>query len=310
MKRVLPLALLCTTPTTLASTGYWMMDNDVVVKTDGDYTNGLFLGHISRPGDGIPSLLQPFARTFPEEQAYWHGEISQLMWTPSDLNPDEQESLERPYAGVLLTTFGLGLESPGHNDQYAVSVGVIGPASGAEAVQRQVHKWLGNTAPDGWENQIENTPLMQLSWTRNQRLWSSDAASTGWDLLWHPRAQGGNIRSEAALGVSLSFGDDLSILRGRHWQQPFVSGPARTGWALFAGTELRYRLNDITLQGPRPDAAPDVSVAHWQGGWATGIRGHYGNIGASFSIHGDSPDYKNAEQSWAHYGRLAINWRY
>lgn len=293
-----------------ASTGYWIMDNDVVVRTDGDYTNGLFLGHVSQPGAGLPAPLRPFARQLPESNTYWHAELSQKMWTPSDLNPDEQSQLERPYAGVLLATVGLGTEETNHSDHYGISVGVIGPASGAEAVQRQVHKWLGNTAPDGWESQIENTPLMQLSWLRNERLWQSSAEGTGWDLLWHPRAQGGNVQSEAAVGASLSFGNDLGHLRGRHWQQPPISPSGQVGWALFIGTEVRYRLNDITLQGPRPDDAPDVTMTHWQGSWAVGLRGHYKRVGAAFSVQGDSPAYESVSNRWTSYGRLLFTWQY
>ncbi len=305
-----PLLGLAVALPTQASSGYWIMDNDVVVRTDGDYTNGLFLGHISQPGTPLPAPFRPFARSLPQPDTYWHAELSQKMWTPSDLDPDEQAQLERPYAGVLLATVGLGTEAANHNDHYGISVGVIGPASGAEAVQRQVHKWLGSTSPDGWQSQIENTPLMQLSWLRNQRLWRTASADTGWDLLWHPRAQGGNVQSEAALGISLSYGNELDTLRGRHWQQAPVSPAGQYGWALFVGSEVRYRLNDITLQGPRPDDAPDVALAHWQGSWAVGLRGHYQRIGASFSVHGDSPAYAHPSNRWTSYGRLIITWHY
>lgn len=303
------LVWLCATPA-LASSGYWAMDNDVVVKTDGDYTNGLFLGHISAPGSELPAPLKPFARRIPDHQVYWHGELSQKMWTPSDLDPEDQSSLERPYAGTLLATVGLGQESENRADHYGVSLGVIGPASGAEAVQRQVHKWLGNTAPDGWDQQIENTPLMQLSWLQSRRVYQVDWDSTGWDLLLHPRIQGGNLQSEAAMGFSMGWGNDLGALRGRHWSQGPVAGSGRAGWTLYAGSEVRYRLNDITLQGPRPDDAPDVSLAHWQAGWAVGLRGHYRGFGASFSVQGDSAAYRDASRDWTSYGRLAFYWNY
>ncbi|MBY5991514.1 lipid A deacylase LpxR family protein [Ferrimonas balearica] len=310
MSKILCGALLCAvSPLATAGSWYWMMDNDVVLQTDGDYTNGLFLGYYSKPDAPLPRWMSPFADGLTGGINYWQLDLAQKMWTPSDLDEEEQDATERPYAGTLTLSLALGKLQADRDDQYRLLLGVVGPASGAEAVQRVTHKWFGSTAPDGWDDQIENTPLIQLGWERNQRLWRSDGPRQ-WDWALHPRVLGGNLASEVALGTTLSFGTDLDDLRGRHWNQAPVTPQSRSGWALFVGSELRYRLNDITLQGPRPEAAPDVDLAHWQGSVALGVRGHYRQFGGAFSLVSDSQAYREATESWTRYGRLSLYWRF
>jgi hypothetical protein len=64
------------------------------------------------------------------------------------------------------------------------SVGVLGPASGAEQIQSSIHEWLPtNTVPKGWDNQISNQVIFNYRLEATRRLFRSNtlevAASLG-----------------------------------------------------------------------------------------------------------------------------------
>ncbi|SHG95085.1 hypothetical protein SAMN02745129_1239 [Ferrimonas marina] len=289
------------------------MDNDIVVASDGDYTNGFFLDRVA-PSDNFsqlgPAPLLPFAQALNPEINYWHAQLAQQIWTPSSLEADEQSPIDRPYAGTLTTTLSLGHLTEQIDTRYRLTLGIVGPSSGAEWVQTQSHKWFGSTAPQGWDEQIEDTAVMQLGWEQNRR-WGEGGEAYRWYGYQHARVLAGNLMSEAAWGSSLYWGQHRGgTLAGRHWNQAGLAEQKGWGWALFAGVELRYRLNDITLQGPRPDSAPDVNLEHWQGSYLLGLEGHYRQMALSFALVNDSRSYQESAESWNRYGRLAFSWRY
>ncbi|GAA4903372.1 lipid A deacylase LpxR family protein [Ferrimonas pelagia] len=285
------------------------MDNDVVLQTDGDYTNGLMVDYIS---ERVPSWLEAehMQQWFKSDSRYWHWQLAQKMWTPSDLKPDSQQAIERPYAGTLISTITLGMATAEIDNRLQGSIGVVGPASGAEWVQTRSHKWFGSTAPSGWDDQIENTLLLQLQWEQNRRLWSSTGARR-WHWYGHARIHGGNYRSETALASTLMWGQNGGDqVQGSHWQQASAPPSGPWGWAVFAGIEGRYRFNDITLQGRRPDTAPDVGVEHWQSAYVIGLFGHYGAFFGHFMVVTESREYCNATEAWTQYGRLSVGFRF
>lgn len=84
--------------------------------------------------------------------------LGQTMYTPSTLLDTMPRPDERPYAGMLFAT--LGLNTSGRRVHYSTELllGVLGPASGAEATQSLAHwTWSpGSVKPRGWRNQLRN----------------------------------------------------------------------------------------------------------------------------------------------------------
>ena len=99
-------------------------------------------------------------------QSTWHSRSTrrriQLRFVPSPY--------DRPYAGVLLGNFSLMSDGDDTRSVLTLSLGVVGPGSGAENLQNGFHDLIGQNHPNGWGSQIQNTPAIELLHERTWRL--------------------------------------------------------------------------------------------------------------------------------------------
>ena len=151
MKRVIGFGLAAALSTALPATadevprtGVWnlFVENDLFYGSDDNYTSGVAMAWVASPRTA-PDWAVRMARSvpwFPEIGEIRHGYVvGQNMYTPKDITVADPPPGERPYAGWLYATIGLGVESPGQTDQFAFTVGVVGPASLAEQGQKAIH---------------------------------------------------------------------------------------------------------------------------------------------------------------------------
>ncbi len=111
-------------------------ENDMFYSIDRHYTKG---GHISWvPGEAVPppgwllktALLLPW---FHREGEIRHGyALGHSMFTPSDIRNPDPDPGDRPYAGWLYVTAGLGIKADRRLDLFWLTAGIVGPASLAE----------------------------------------------------------------------------------------------------------------------------------------------------------------------------------
>ncbi|SEM45938.1 hypothetical protein SAMN05444354_11740 [Stigmatella aurantiaca] len=195
-------------------------ENDVLAQSDRFYTTGLRLEH---HGEYNPCRKLALALGFPDtvDHRYPCGvSLSQNIYTPSDITPSEGETPwpnpeDRPYggwlhAGVLFQHLAAA-DSPTRSSRLTLeaTVGVTGPASGAEHVQRGVHSALRHlfgpdTARDpiGWEAQLPTEPTLHLSALREQPLlWSPFV-----DAAWSAGAMLGTVFTNASAGATVRVG--------------------------------------------------------------------------------------------------------
>ena len=64
-----------------------------------------------------------------------------------------------------------------------LSLGIVGPGSGAENLQNSFHDLIGQDHPNGWGGQIQNTPVVQLLHERTWRLPIGTVAGMETDAL-------------------------------------------------------------------------------------------------------------------------------
>ena len=79
----------------------------------------------------------------------------------------------------------------------------MGPSSGAEFAQEQVHSLTGSDEPEGWDTQLENEPVFQFSRGRVWRSWES--ADKHFDLLLDSEAKLGTISSAVTAKGTLAI---------------------------------------------------------------------------------------------------------
>ena len=109
-----------------------LLENDFFYGSDRDYTNGLGFLWVPVP-DSAPDLAVRMARAlpwFPDTGLVRHGyALGQNIYTPGDITLARPPADDRPYAGWLYGTIGLGVDAGRQFDQVAFTLGMIGPAS-------------------------------------------------------------------------------------------------------------------------------------------------------------------------------------
>jgi len=240
------------------STTTLISENDAYFRLgDRHYTNGLYLAFTTpaRPVDQDTNRRYTFF-------------LGQSMFTPEDLLADIPDPTDRPYAGWLYLGARLYREHPNALDRFDVSLGVVGPSSGADAVQRWLHamRMFGGVPPHGWSSQLKDEPALQLNGQRTWRV-TLTQGSFGVELLPEANVALGNVFTYAGLGGSLRVGQNLRADWGPPRIQPalqgsdFVDGNAvgSFAWYVFAGVEGRAIARNIFLDGNTWKDSPRVS---------------------------------------------------
>jgi lipid A 3-O-deacylase len=164
------------------SGGLWRIevDNDVLSSSDDNFSAGW---NIQRHWSGGSSWGEPgtfsrwLADTVPgledgDGVAIRRGiGIQQTIQTPKNLAATAVIEGDVPYAGVLAVPNSWYALNDDHMTGLQLLVGVVGPASLGEDFQRCTHKNLGwGDEPQGWDNQLENEPLLNVNYTRIDKL--------------------------------------------------------------------------------------------------------------------------------------------
>ena len=101
---------------------------------------------------------------------------------------------DRPYAGWLYGGVSFISKNESVLDTLEVQFGVVGPWSLAEESQRLVHDIRNLKSPQGWDNQLNNEPGLELIYEHKRRvLRSSNATGVGYDMITHAGGALGNV---------------------------------------------------------------------------------------------------------------------
>lgn len=229
--------------------------------TDRNYTNGIRISYFNLENQ-------------PPDIAYWLDKyvpffdvnattgvtytVGQNIYTPADITISAPQPNDRPWAGYLYGSMGLTSVHDNFIDELEASLGVVGPLSGAEWVQKNWHSFVDARNPNGWHNQLENEPALQLTYQRRRPeylVWSND----DWFASVDPYIGYalGNVYTYANTGVTARFGpgsaryQDLPsrVRPGTVGTGAFPPPPHVLSWYLFAGAEGRAVVRNIFLDG-------------------------------------------------------------
>jgi hypothetical protein len=205
--------------------------------------------------------------------------VAHSTFTPNDLTRSDLIEDDQPYAGWLHLTFGLEWETTPkpvrlrYLDNLELQLGVIGPLSWAEQIQRTTHDILDATDPQGWDNQLGNEPGINLFYSR-QWTGAREFALTsgeGWmpglsfDLTPKVGLALGNVHIFGAGGLMFRLGRFLPNDHGPPTLRPSLPGseafPSQDGLSayLFACVEGRVVGRNVFLDGSTfDDDSPSV----------------------------------------------------
>jgi lipid A 3-O-deacylase len=95
-------------------------------------------------------------------------------------------------------------------DHLELSVGVIGPSSKAERVQKKIHDLIGSDEPIGWDDQLSDELAVDLTFMRKQRLrdgWFKPTEST--DFIAEYGFTAGSVHRHLQAGITVRYGFNL-----------------------------------------------------------------------------------------------------
>lgn len=293
------------------------LDNDILVGQDNGYTNGVFFSWFDI-GDQkdrfMPGwLAAPLSWSLDVEsakttlQAYALG---QIMVTPEDITIENPPINDLPYSGSLLFNYTFITMAGAYADSVGTVVGVVGPSSGAEATQKWVHDRFDADDPEGWDTQLDDEIVFQLSRARLWRTWS--ASDDRMDLLILGEAGVGTLSSFIASGMLFRFGSDLSrsfatplLINSRSANPAAIEG----GWYLFAGLRFEYVFNLIYTDGNTYRDSRSIDYDRSQVGITTGVAYSWENVSVTFALY-DSNLTDDLARDITRFGTLTIGWRH
>ncbi len=295
------------------------LENDAFAAQDDGYTNGF--GAQVIPGSApAPAWLRrsagwltPLSKTGPESP--WSWSLSQVMFTPEEIADPAFPPDGRAYAGWLQATASVFALTETDLERFRISVGTVGPASGAEQTQKEVHQAMGATRPVGWDRQLPNEPTLQLSYDRQWRM-----IRQGSDLVLEMTptfgTTVGNARTGVEAGGFVRIGDNIPVDFGPQRIKSLAGGsgyykPVRGfGWYVYAGVAAHYAPHNIFLDGSLTQSTPDVEVDRdpYFGQAYVGFACYHGPTRIGLVALSESERFDSQPRT-GRFGALTISWR-
>ena len=240
--------------------GVISLQNDLFFGRDGGgYTNGTFVASVrSSSATDVrleaPALLAPIAPLLgvgnPSIVSFSAG---QVIITPRNLRLSEPDPKDAPYVGGLAFRAAQIQVEEDRADLVAISLGVIGPAAGAEQTQKAIHRVIGADRPMGWDTQVSNRALVALERRAAWRFASSTERTAGRpssDFVLQAGATMGNLETLAEVSLLLRYGVTLEQsfpstmpVTGKN-SDPFLMGE---GWFFFGGVSAEHTFRHIGI---------------------------------------------------------------
>ena len=187
-------------------------DNDFITGNDNKYTGGLGFAWTSAATETYEEkgLQRKIANAFSflptvngeGYRNYVQFRLGTEMYTPTEISLPEAPPGDHPYAGVVYVDSSLFSMSRVAIHQLTLRLGLVGPATGAEDIQRWLHEIIGSPIPQGWDTQLKNEPIVNLFYQYNHRLLRRPPPSGfGFDFSWNGGAGLGNYYIGANVGL-------------------------------------------------------------------------------------------------------------
>jgi len=287
------------------------VENDAFGGTDRHYTGGVRLACTRRPPAFLrgPNFLATQFDAVTETRSTYS--IGQSVFTPDDLSLSEPIEDDHPYAGWLYFGFGLEREvvpisdRPRYLDNVELQLGVVGPLAGAEQAQTIGHDLLDATDPQGWGNQLDNEPGLNLFYSRQ---WTgiketrlkpfNSLPEMSFDVTPKLGLALGNIHIFGAGGMIFRLGSFQPGDHGPPVIRPRLPGsdffPIQDGFSayLFGGVEGRAVARNIFLDGNSfQDDGPSVDRNNFVGEGRLGFALIFDDVRLTYTQVLRSPEF-------------------
>ncbi|HDZ47281.1 hypothetical protein LCGC14_0027230 [marine sediment metagenome] len=256
------------------------LENDGLSSSDdGHFTSGFELNWAFEPSE--ESWMQRLAVALPDsligsaDMAAFR--LVHQIYTPDNIQRRELIEDDRPYAGLVYGGISLYEDVPMGNWRQAtdlhLDIGLVGPSSLADSIQREVHRVTNSDRPNGWRNQLGDEGLVNVAMRRQ---WWHTTPLAGKQFAHGPSVGGalGNLYTYASAGYSVRWGDEASgipTLTPNPGSRHHMSGSNGWQWYVFANVEGYYMAHNLTLDGNTFRNSHSVDRKEWVGDISAGL---------------------------------------
>lgn len=281
-----------------------------------DCDNGLFGSVVDFINVGGRKTVSPDI-----EDAIWlrYG-FGQQFFTPDDISIPTVQAHERPYAGWLFGFLDVSNEfydartEEHYRNNVSLRLGVVGPASLGEDLQRLWHARCDCPEPRGWDHQLENEPGLIYSIGQDRRfLRRAISDSWSYDVIGSVSGSIGNVYTGAEAGGTFRLG--LNLDRG--WgvrtidDVGFHEAPIASedpGFFIFAGLRGRAIARDVFLDGNTWERGHSVNRKPLVYDQTVGFGFNWKQFDVNVSYVYRSKQY-STQATPTRFGSLVLTWR-
>jgi lipid A 3-O-deacylase len=233
--------------------------NEIGVETDNDsyllrgsdryYTDGIFIYFRHALAVDSTSKLQNKVLGFEAGQKIFNPQSGSITLVRGGI--DNPSYIDRPFAAYLYVGSTLNfLYSDESNLKLSAQIGMIGPSAYGKQVQTWVHKTFGFYPPSGWEYQIDNNAVLNLSAEYNRLLARTDGA----DVSLASYGNLGNGFSGAGIGPLFRLGNFNQLFNSVSTQSSAIKKTKKASLHqheifFYYKPQINYVAYDATIQG-------------------------------------------------------------
>lgn len=258
------------------------LENDSVGYTDRYNTHASRLDY-QWPAERVPDRFHRFARRITgvnSTELALGVFLSQNIYTPADITEADPPPDMRPYAGWLRGGVQMTLtQGASWADTVSLSLGVIGPASGAKHLQRELHRFNGANMPQGWDTQLPNELALDARYERRWKVEGRGPKLLEWALIPYGGGNAGTVFGLLRTGLEVRLGrhlpEDFSAFVTRSARARAAAPAPRWAAHLFASAEGRWVWHNVLLDGSLWRDSRSADKRCLVGELSLGVQGAY-----------------------------------
>ena len=273
-------------------------ENDGMASSDdGHFTSGFELNWTFEPSD--ESWMQRLATALPDSfigsadmAAY---RLVHQIYTPDNIEERRLIEDDRPYAGLVYGGISLYEDVPMGNWRQAtdlhLDIGLVGPSSLADSIQREVHRITDSDRPNGWNNQLGDEAIVNVAMRRQ---WWHSSPFIGKQFAHGPSvgAALGNLYTYASAGYSVRWGDEASGIP-----------------TLTPNPGSRHMAQNLTLDGNSFRNSHSVDRKEWVGDISAGLALAWEDWQVTYAAVQRSREFDGQEEQ-DKFGALTLSKRF
>jgi lipid A 3-O-deacylase len=286
----------------------FISDNDVFISTTQDqyYTNGLTLQYRFLAKKSSEKILK---KTYTIS-------LGQYMYTPFRAFVPDVNNQDRPFAGYLFADLAVAKFYKNESVfTMTYQLGVLGPGSGAESLQKWYHGVFGLPAIAGWEFQIQNQLGANINASYLKNIGYSGSKQVDFNVF--SEAKIGTIFDELSVGFVSRIGFKSlnpifnAVLFKANINADKTANPIKEFY-FFVKPQLTYVAYNATIQGSlfNNDSPLTFDAQPLKGTLQVGLKAASNRFNFEYSISYLTKAVDNGRVSAHKYGTIALAYRF